>query len=102
LPRNACWLKQVTFDSDIKQLGLRTFPSLAHRNFLRRHNPADLAAGIVQIARENGLRGTDDYTRWFKTLLHSMRAEIAFRRGVAIGIDIQSVVRAGLHASLAT
>jgi hypothetical protein len=30
-----------------------------------------------------------------------MRAEIAFRRGVVIGIDIQSVVRTSLHASLA-
>ena len=61
-----------------------------------------LLPGLSQIARENGLRRADDHTRRFKAHLDPMRAEITFGRSVAVGIDIEGIVRTSLHASFAT
>jgi len=69
---------------------------------LRGDGPADPALGIIEIPGDNRLLGADDDAGGLKPDLYAVRAEITFGRGPGIGIDVQGVVGAGLHAGLAT
>jgi len=60
-----------------------------------------LARRIVEVAADDRLLGTDHDAARLQAHFQSMRAEIAFGGGVCVRINVQRVVRAGLHARLA-
>src|SRR5260370_16244928 len=101
LPGQAARLKQVALDSDIEQLRLRAFVGFAYGNFLRRDSAAHAACRIIQIPGKNCLRGADDDASRLQLGFHAVSAEVAFGGGVEIGIDVEGVIGAGLHATLA-
>src|SRR5262245_17977884 len=92
--------EQIALYTYVEELGLCPFVRPAHRDRLRCYRAAYFARGIVEIAGKNGLRGANNDARRFQFRLHTMRAEIAFCRGVAVGINIERVVGTGLHAAL--
>src|SRR6185437_14790781 len=47
------------------------------------------------------LRGTNDHAGRLQARFHAVRAEVALGCCVVVGIDIEGVIRAGLHAALA-
>src|SRR5215831_20903000 len=95
------WLQQVLVNANIVQLGLCSLLRLANGGLPVRDDRASLAAAVVHITGQNCLRWTDDHTRRFQILLDPVRTEIALGRGVAVGIDIERIVGAGLHATFA-
>ena len=95
-------MQQIIVNADVVQLRLRSLLWLANRGLPVRDDRAGLAAAIVQVSGQNRLGGADDHARRLQILLNAMRAEIALGCGVAVGIDIECIVRAGLHAAFAT
>ena len=95
-------LKQILVDAHVMQFGARFLLRLAHTGAPAGNHCAGFAAGIIQVARQDGLCRADDDARGLQVFLHPVRTEVAFGRGVAVGIDVESVVGAGLHAALAS
>src|SRR4029077_16778366 len=64
--RKPGWLNQVVVNPDIKQFGLGVFSRLAPRNLLTGPPAPDTTSWVIQIAREDSLSGTYDYTGGFE------------------------------------
>ena len=86
---------------DVEKLGRGTLLRLAHGDFLRRQQIADLRRGIVHVARDDGVLGADDHASRFQPQIGAMGAKVTFGCGVGTGIDVNGVIGAGLHARLA-
>src|SRR5260370_37045054 len=56
---------------------------------------------MLQTPGKNCLRGADDDASRLQLGFHAVSAEVAFGGGVEIGIDVEGVIGAGLHATLA-
>src|ERR1700687_1137317 len=61
----------------------------------------DIRRGIVHVADQDRLRGTDDYARWLQSHIDAVRAEVALLSRMIFRIDKDSVVRTGSHAGFA-
>ena len=57
---------------------------------------------IVEISGDDRVLGTDDDAGRLEPDFGAMRAEVALGGGAVVGIDVNGVVRARLHASFAT
>jgi hypothetical protein len=57
--------------------------------------------GIVHVARDNRVFGTDVDAGGFETDIDAVGAVVALGGGVIFGVDIKRVIRAGLHARFA-
>src|ERR1700694_2677502 len=99
LPGQTRGLKQIALNSYVKKFRFSTLLGLAHGNLFSSHHAAGLACRIVQIAGDYRLRRTDDHTGRFQLVLHAVSTEITFGGSVVVGINIEGVVGAGLHAS---
>jgi hypothetical protein len=99
LAREPGWLNNVALDAFVKQLRLSSLLWLAHRNLLRGDHAAHLAGRIVEVSRKNCLCRTDNHAGRFDLVFYSVGTEVTFGGGVGVGIDIEGVVGAGLHAS---
>src|SRR5580704_12119724 len=91
-------LQEVAFDTDIEELGLCAFVRLAARHLLCGDDAANAALRIVKVAGLDCLRGTYDHAGRLEIDLDAMRAEVALGGSAGSGIDIERVVRTGLHA----
>ena len=88
--------------ADIEQLGPRALLGLA--DLQRAPSPPGARSahsGIVEIAGDDRPLGADDHTGRLEPDLHPVRAVVALRGRVGVGVDVECVVRAGLHAGLA-
>src|ERR1700756_4064334 len=94
-------IQKISIDADIEQFGPGTLLRFAHTNLLHGDPTANLAAGVVKIPGEYRLGRADNFASWFETHFDPGSVEIAFRGGVAVGINIQRIVGTGLHAGFA-
>ncbi len=62
---------------------------------------ADTACRVVDVAHPDGLGGAHLDARRFEADVDAVRAEVALRGGMGVVIDVDRVVRTGLHARLA-
>ena len=85
----------------VEHLRARALLGLAHLDLLARHDARDRALRIVEVAGDDRLLRADDDARGLEPALDAMRAVVALRRGIRVGVDVQRVVRAALHAGLA-
>ncbi len=58
--------------------------------------------GIIQITGNDRMHRADDDTGRFQSLFDSVGAEVAFLDGAEIIVEVQRIVRAGLHTCPAT
>ena len=70
-------------------------------NLLGCHQAGDLGCGVFEVTGDDRLLGTHHDTGRLESHLHPVHAVVALLGGVLVGIDVQRVVRAGLHARLA-
>src|SRR2546423_12117043 len=99
LARKPFRLNYIALDPFVKQFRLGPLLRLAYRNFLRGDNPAHCAGWIVEVSGKDCLRRTDNHTSRFDLILYPVGTEVTFGGGVGVGVDIEGVVRAGLHGS---
>ena len=57
--------------------------------------------GVVEVAHPDRLGGADHDAGRLEPLVDAVGAEVALGRGVGVLVDVERVVRAGLHAALA-
>jgi hypothetical protein len=86
---------------DIVKLWLRAFLRLAYLDIFAPDQLCDLAGGVFQIARNNGLFRADDYTGRLQTYFGTVRAIVAFGGGIGSRVNINRLVRASLHTRFA-
>ena len=67
----------------------------------RARHARDLALGVVEVPGEDRPLGADDDARGLEPPLHPVGAEVALGGGVRVGVDVERVVGARLHARLA-
>ncbi len=89
------------FGVNVEELGLGALLGLAHAHRLRGQGAGDLGERVVQVAGQDGVLGADDDTGRLQAHLGAVRAEVALGRGVGVGVNVDGVVGAGLHAGLA-
>ena len=66
------------------------------------HELSDLRCWIIEVAGDDGLLWTDHDAGGLQPDLDPVDAVVALLGGVVIWVDVQRVVWAGLHATLAT
>ena len=85
----------------VEELRPRPLLRLADLGRLGGDEPRDGAAGVVEVAGYDGLDRADHDAGRLEAGLHAMGTVVALGRGVRLGIDVERVVGAGLHARLA-
>src|SRR5689334_8542781 len=86
---------------DVIKLGPSSLLGLAYTDRFTSEKLPDFTLARIQISRNDGMFGADDYAGRLQADFCSMRAKMAFRRGTVIRIDVDGVVRAGLHTCFA-
>ena len=86
---------------DVEELRARPLLRLPDAHVLPCDHPRDLALGVVEVAGEDRPLGADDDARGLEPPLHPVGAEVALGGRVRVGIDVERVVGARLHARLA-
>src|SRR5215471_16005723 len=99
LPGQPRGLEQIAFDAFVVKLRLSSLVRLAYGHFFSGDDAARLTGWIIQVASNNRLRRTDNHACRLEVRLHAMRAEITLGRRIGVGINVERVVRAGLHAA---
>ena len=87
--------------ADVIHLRARALLRLAHLDRLAAHESCDLRARIVEVAGDDRALRTHDHARGLEPHLHAVRAVVALGGGVRVGVDVERVVGAALHARLA-
>src|SRR5206468_3626314 len=87
--------------AEIEHLRPRPLLGLSHLHGLARHERGDLRGGVVEIAGDDRPLGTHDDAGGLEANLDPVRAVIALRRRRRLRIDVERIVRTGLHARLA-
>jgi hypothetical protein len=88
--------------AEIEDLGQGPLLRLPHLHRRRGDEARDEGIGIVEVARHDGLHGTDDGAGRLEPHLHAVRAVVALGGGLGLGVDVERVVGTGLQARLAT
>src|SRR5581483_5709956 len=94
-------IQQIAVHADVKQFRLGALLRLAHADFFQSDALADRAVRVVEVAGKNRLGGTDHFAGRLVAHVHARSIEVALGGGVALRIDVERIVRAGLHARLA-
>ena len=71
------------------------------KQLVGRHHPCDLRGGVVEVACDDRLLGAHHDAGRLDADLDSVHAVVALLGRVLLGVDVQGVVRARLHARLA-
>src|SRR4029450_11303565 len=72
----------------------------SNAHLVHRDPAANLAVWIIQVAGKNRLGRADDFAGRLVAHLEARGVEIAFSRGITIGIDVERVVGTSLHTGL--
>ena len=59
---------------------------------------SDSRRGVIHIAEHEGFHRADHHAGWEQPVVDAVRAEVTFRDRVLARIDVDGVVRTGLHA----
>ena len=93
-------VEQGLIDALVVHLGPGVLLGGAHRQPLG-GGPADLGLGVVEVADPDGLGGAHDLARRLQAHLDPVVAHVALVGGAGVGVYVQGVVGAGVHARLA-
>src|SRR5712692_1592474 len=93
--------EKVIVNADIKELRPGSLLRFSHAHLLACDDPAYPALGVIEIARDDRLLRADDDASGLESHLDPVRAEVALRGRVRLGVNVERVVGAGLHAGLA-
>src|ERR1700728_2056146 len=96
--RHDCALVSI----DVIELGPRALLGLAHAHRFTREKLCDLSIAVVKISGNDGVLRTNHHARRLQSHLCAMRAEVASGRRTLVGININGIVRTGLHAGFAS
>ncbi len=96
-----CGCERELVAVDVKQVGHGAFFRFAHHGLVAGQQFADFGMRIVHVARNDRVFGADYHAGGFEADVDAMRAVVALGRRVGVGIDIQGIVRTGLHAGFA-
>src|SRR5208337_306084 len=86
---------------NVEDFGPRSLFRLAHADGLARYQLRHFAVRIVQIAGDKGALRANCCAGRFQSYFDAVRAEMAFGRGVPVGVNINGIIRPSLHAGLA-
>src|SRR5215469_2384742 len=101
LARKTRRFEQVPVDSDVEELRFCALVWFADCNLFCGDSAADLASGVVEIPGKDRLCRANDHASRLQLGFHTMRAEVTFGCCIVVGVDVQGVIRTGLHAALA-
>src|ERR671918_559658 len=87
--------------ADVVHLGPRPLLRLADLDRLAGDQARDVRARIIEVAGGDGALGGPDHAGRLQSHLDAMRAVVALGGGAGVGVNVERVVRAGLHAGLA-
>ena len=73
----------------------------AHVDVVAGDHLGDPRLWIIEVTGHDRLGRADHHARRLQAELHSVRAEVALLGGVLLGVDVDGVIRAGVHARLA-
>ena len=85
---------------NVIELGPRALLRLAHSHRLARQQLRDLAVALIEISGDDRVLGAYHHAGRLQADFRAMRAEMTFRRGTFIRIDINGIVRTSLHTGL--
>ena len=68
---------------------------------MAREQPGNLGAPVLQVAGDDRVDRAHDDARRLESHVRAVRAEVALGRGAGVRVDVDRVVRTGLHARLA-
>src|SRR5437588_668176 len=88
------------FCTQIVDIGFGSLFRLAHAHGLTCNNPGNLAPWVMHIARDDGPFWANDDTGWLQANFRTMGTIVALGRGLAVGINVERVIGACLHAGL--
>src|SRR5712691_8076540 len=89
------------FGAEIVDVGAGAFFGLANAYRLAGDDLGNLSVRIVHIAGDDRAFGADDDAGGLQADLDAMSAIVALSGGVAVGVDVERIVGAGLHAGFA-
>ena len=89
----------ISFDVD--QFRTSSFFRFSDLHGMPFDQSGDVAVGVVEVAANDRLFGTDNDTTRLQADFQPVRAEVALGRRVADRVDVQRIVGARLHARLA-
>ena len=72
-----------------------------HRGVAAGDDPGGLIVRVVEVGHLDGMGGAHHHTTRLEALLDPVVAEVALVGGVGCRIDVDGVIRAGVHAALA-
>src|SRR5262249_53455931 len=85
---------------EVVHLGPGSLLRLAHLHLLGGDQARDPSGRVIEIAGHDGLFGADDHTGRLQTHLHAVSAVVALGGRLGRRVDVERVVRTGLHARL--
>src|SRR5579859_1029769 len=86
---------------EIVNIGPGSLLRLTHTYRLTGNDFCDLSGGILHIARDNGAFRTDHHAGWLQAKFGAMRAIVALGGGMAVWVNIERIIGAGLHTRFA-
>lgn len=97
-----CWRERRLIGFNVEELRRSAGLGFPDSRLFGSYKVRELRCRVIHIAGYDCLDRANDHTSGFKLGFDSMRAEVALLGGVCVGIDVQGIVRTGLHAGLAT
>ena len=85
----------------VEDLRVRALLRRPHRDVVASHDLADLRRRVVEVAGDDRVRRAHGHTCRFQPDLDAVVAEVALVGRVRLGVDVDRVVGAGVHARLA-
>ena len=86
----------------VEHLGFGVLLWRANCSFVARDDLIDFAVGIIEIANGDCLGWAHDLARRLQAYLDPVVAHIAFVCRIGLGVDVERIVGAGIHARLAS
>lgn len=85
---------------DVVQLGIGSFLRFANLNRVKSLQLRYLALRVVPIAGYDGMGRANIDAGWLEAYLYAVRTVVAFRRCLAVRVDMNGIVGASLHTGL--
>src|SRR5712692_629388 len=93
--------EKAIVNADIKEFRPGPLLRFSYAHLLVCDDSAYSAVGVIEIAGDDRLLRADDDASGFEAHLDSVGAQVTLRGRIRIRIDVERIVRAGLHARLA-
>ena len=95
------WMHGDVLATDVVELGRRALLGLANGHLVLSDGLRDFGRRIIQVTGQNGMLGAYHDASGLEAEVHFVRTVVTFGGRTRFRIDINGVVRAGLHTGLA-